>query len=52
MNMDRYLDKTLGGQQGKLICQLCNRLVPVLVKKEDLYVCDLCEKRMEEERDE
>ena len=52
MNMDRYLTKTLGGETGKLICQICSRLMPMLVKKEGLYVCDLCEKRMEEERDE
>ena len=48
MNMDRYLEKTLGGYKGKLSCQVCGRLMSILTEKEGMYVCDLCEKRMEE----
>jgi hypothetical protein len=49
MNMDRYLEQTLGGYKGKLICQNCSRLMPILTERNGKFVCDLCEKRMEEE---
>lgn len=49
MNMDRYLDRLLGGSQGKLICHVCSRLMPVLIKVGKLYVCDLCAKTFEED---
>ena len=52
MNMGRYLEKTLGGETGKLVCQCCGRLIAILARVDDKYICDLCKKRMEEERDE
>jgi hypothetical protein len=47
--MDRYLERTLSGEQGKLICHGCGRLMPVLIKLEKMFVCDLCEKKLEED---
>lgn len=49
MDMGSYLEQTLGGYKGKLICEGCGRLMPVLAEVNNKYVCDLCEKRMEEE---
>jgi len=48
MDMDRYLEKTLSGQQGKLICQGCGRLMSVLTKIDGKYFCYICEKLVEE----
>ena len=49
MNMDRYLERTLDGSQGKLICHGCGKLMPVLIKIGEMFVCDLCEEKLEED---
>jgi hypothetical protein len=49
MDMDRYLERALDGSQGKLICHVCGRLMPVLIKVGKLFACDLCAKSFEED---
>jgi len=49
MNMDRYLERTLSGEQGKLICHCCGKLRALLIKKGEVFVCNYCEDRFEED---
>jgi len=49
MDMDRYLERTLTGDQGKLICHACNRLASVLVAVEKTFVCERCARSFEED---
>ena len=49
MSMDRYLERTLTGDQGKLICHTCNRLAPVLVAVGKIFACERCARSFEED---
>lgn len=49
MTMDRYLERALTGNQGKLICHCCGKLAPVLVAVGKLFACDRCAKSLEED---